>query len=104
VVDQRIIVDDVVGLDSWLADYVQTRDSRTLVRRGGGFNSHLPNYRENPGFGIVIAVSTDAQVHLVLEGVGSVSGHETEQRVLWGLGHNIYCEGTGHGCLKGCNL
>jgi len=51
--------------------------------------------RQDPGFGIVVSVGANSQIYFLAEGVGSVSCHQSEEGILWSLGHRLGGEAGG---------
>ena len=100
VVELGILPEDVVGLAicvSWPA--------------AGGLSynlaaTYLLDDGQDPGLCIVVSVSSNAQVDLLVEGVGLVGGHEAKQRVLGCLRHNIGSKNGAHVGWRdvGCEL
>ena len=60
-----------------------------------GLKTHLLDHWQDPGFGIVVSVSSNAQVDLLLEVVFSVRSHEPEERVFGRLRDNVRMEHGG---------
>ena len=54
-------------------------------RSRGVCGIYLLDHRQNPGFRVVVSVGANAQVNFLWRVIPSVSSHQAEERVLWGL-------------------
>ena len=45
--------------------------------------------RKDPGFGVVVSIGSNTQIHLLVKGVFSVCGHQPKERVFGGLGDMV---------------
>lgn len=57
--------------------------------------AYASDYRQDPWFGIIISICSDAQVDLLVKRVFLVRGHKAEERVFGCMGYDVRTEGAG---------
>lgn len=86
-----------IASSAWWEGVSQTGDNPDINNLESIVESYLFHNRQNPGFCVVVTVSSNTQINLLVRGILAVSLHKTEQRVLGGGGHSSRGEDGGVG-------
>jgi len=95
-IEVGVIAESLIGLrtiackpEAWKILLSGTYSRRTAVI------TYLFDNRQHPRLCIVISVGPNTEINLLIESILPISGHQPEQRVVWGLRHIVRQKGCG---------